>query len=118
MIERAHFSFKQMLKKLINSCTKDTIKNVYEVLNLPKDLRPYELHLGHGAIIDMEGLYNVDEIHDEFQMYPDRSGEYKDVKFKCYDAHQVLELINAGFAEIIGINKDNTEYYIRMRRHY
>lgn len=87
---------------------------------MDKTLKPFQLHLGHEYVIDMEELYNHGAIHQEWQNYPDNSGEYKDILYYSFDAHHTLELIEAGYAILKKIvTKDfEVEYHIIMRRNY
>ena len=85
-----------------------------------KFLKPFEIHLGQGPVIDMNELYYYSPIDESWIMYSDNSGEYKDVEYFSFDAHHVLELIVSGYAEIISIDikESKPKYHIRMRKHY
>jgi len=88
---------------------------------ITKELKPFEPSLGNGYLIDMNELYNYSAVHDEWQKYPDNSGEYKDVVYYTYNAHKLLELINLNYArlESIATQEDlNAQYFFIMRRKY
>ena len=89
------------------------------------ELKPHELHLGHGNVIDMSDVYNHRSLDDGWQMREDNSGEYRDTLYYSYDAHRVLVLIGEGYAELFEIESfcDNNslesfKYFFRMRRNY
>ena len=100
----------------------DTILS--KIKNTPKDLKVHEHHLGHGNIIDMEGIYNHHSLDDGWQMRDDNSGEYRDTIYYSHDAERVLQLIAEGYAELDSIEQDASDasekaaYYFRMRRNY
>jgi len=91
-------------------------------------IQPYELHLGHGTVIDLTGVYNYGAVHDEWQKYANNSGEYKDIKLYTYDGEKALELISGKFAILESREKINDyrengkfikfRYNLIMRRHY
>ena len=86
-----------------------------------QELKPYELHLGHGDTIDMKGIYCCGAVHEEWQMLPDHSGEYKGILHYTYSAHRALELIDQGYAMLDFIktyDTSDTEYHLIMRRNY
>ncbi len=80
------------------------------------DLKPYELHLGHGDVIDLEDVYFYGVVHEEWQMYPDNSGEYKDCKLYTYSIEKVIKLISDGYAILSSV--EDERYNLIMRRHY
>lgn len=90
-------------------------------------LKPYQLHLGDDPVIDMEELFYLTTIHNEWQLYDDEyqleqngSGEYKDIIYYTYDAHYALELIDTKFAVLKKIltKKNKIEYHLIMRENY
>ena len=85
-------------------------------------LKPYELHLGYGNEINMDCVYTTGIGHDEWQIRPDHSGEYKDIIHYTFDAHYALTLIDSGYAVLDHIDETREdgkiEYYLIMRRNY
>lgn len=109
LITNDHYEYEETLNCIISS-----------VRNELKELKPHELHLGHGSIIDMSNIYNHHELDDDWQHRDDGSGEYRDTIYYSYDAERVLTLIGQDYAELSEINTDGdeTKYFFRMRRNY
>ena len=111
----------EVLSHVDNYEWEDVFDNILEkIKNTPRDLKPHELHLGHGDVIDMEGIYNHHALDDGWQKRDDNSGEYRDTIYYSYDAERVLDLIAKGYAELDSIEStaEKTAYYFRMRRNY
>ncbi len=85
-----------------------------------KALKAYEQHLGHPWVINMDDVYFVKCLDEEWVMREDNSGEDKHCQHYCYSAVRVLELIDQGYAELMFIKKDDdsTAYHIKMKRTY